>query len=750
MANWSSVEKVLATIRAGDEVDRVRQENRIKVTNMANCVPPLTPEEAKKVGMKINCNFGSMMILLSHARRQYLSAFWANQYLFRVKMPYAPSAHQSEWEGFVTQEINRPLRNSAAYFRQHQYRWAAVVTHGPGPMIWYDQDGWENDFVAVSDLRIPTDTTTDFRNLGWFGVRHIYTPGGLLVKAFKPHRNNHWAKKSIMDILKNYKEVNFVDATTNYDWETSPEKLVEVVKQNGGFYMGDAMPGIPLWHFYFEDNTDEKSNGWFMVVVPETGTVRGGVSPKEFLWKSDVPVAPRREQILQCQFGDLSIDAPFKYQSVRSLGFALLEPEFYDNLTRCRLLQHVHDNFNIWLRTTDPVDKARAQVQEFSNLGMLRAGVSVVPQNERHQIDAGLVEMAQAQMRQLKQEASSTYTQQLDTGTQKEQTAFETSVKMQQVNAMLGGLLMTAFKDATFEYKEIARRFCLYKTDNADIKLFQKRCKQMGIPRRFLNVDLWDIEPVTPLGMGNPTIAQAASRQLMEIRPAYDPKAQQEILHEATLVITQDPRKAARWAPLDAKKDISNGEEYVQGVFGTLMQGVPVRPADRISPIEQLDALIPMLGAKVQMIMRRNNMGTPDEIMGLQTVGQYAASLVQRLEEDPEEKQRVKQYMDAIGNIFNEVKGLAQRGQEAMQKAMQQQGGNGGPDPKDMAKAQSMMMMAKIKAKTTTDKAKLSERLKSEQHVREQRRQDANAFAEIQRTDEKTKANNRMASFKEE
>jgi hypothetical protein len=378
---------------------------------------------------------------------------------------------------------------------------------------------------------------------------------------------------------------------------------------------------------------------------------------------------------------------------------------------------------------------------------MLRAGVSVVPKDERHQIDADLVEAAMAQMRQLKQEASSTYTQQIDTGTKKEQTAFETSVKMQQVNAMLGGLLLTAFKYATFEYREEVRRFCMFKPENDDIKKFQKRCKEMGIPRRYLNVDLMEVEPVTPLGMGNPTIAQAASQQLWEMMPALDPSAQQEIKHERIQVVTQDARKAARWAPLGKTKDVTSGEEYVQGIFGTLMQGVTITPPERISPIEQIDAMIPLFAGKIAMIEKRDNVGKPDEIAGLQEVYQYLTGLVQRLEQDPQEKQRVKQYMDAIGNLWNQVKGLAQRGQEQAKKA--QQGNGAQVDPQQMVKAQHAERMAAIKEHATARKAAFSEKQRGEQFVRDQRRADAQAFAEIQRTDAKAKAQNRIKSVGE-
>src|SRR5262249_26546641 len=160
---------------------------------------------------------------------------------------------------------------------------------------------------------------------------------------------------------------------------------------------------------------DASKRGWFMRIVPEEGTVRGTPQNDAFLWESDIPVAPTWKQLLHVQYGDLSNKAPFMYYSVRSLGYALLKPCFYSNLTRNRMLQHLNDNFDVWLRVTDPAEKARPQIQEFGNFKVLKTGLAVVPQTERHQVDGNLIEMVMAQLKQLQQEASSSYTQQTDT-----------------------------------------------------------------------------------------------------------------------------------------------------------------------------------------------------------------------------------------------------------------------------------------------------------------------------------------------
>lgn len=730
--NFSTPSRVLQTIRAGDTAEWERGQNRVNINNAANCVPPLDAEMAKKMGVKINVNWGELMILLAHARRQYRNAWYANQHFFKVWLPYAPPQYQTEWSNEITSEINKVMRKSRKHFEVLENMFAAVVCHGIAPRAWYNKYDWCADFVAIEDLRIATDTTSDLENLGWYGIRHVYTPGELMKEAFKP--DSKWNIEAVKSMLKNKKEINWDYAPEHYDWDTQPEKFAELVKQDGAWYASDAMPGFPLWKFYFEDDTDEKNKGWFMRIVAAEGTQ--GAPQNEFLWQSKKPVARNLSHLLHLQLGDLANKTPFMIHAIRSLGFALLEPTFYTNLTRCRLLQHVHDNFNTWLRSADPPDRARAQMQEFGDYKVLKPGLAVVPQTERHQIQADLVDAAMAQLKQLQNEASSTYTQQTDTGTKKEQTAFETSVRVDQVNALLGGLLVKSFMYEMFYYTEVCRRFCIQNSENEDVQKVQKRLEKKGIPRTQLDVDFWDVEPVTPLGMGNPTLARSAGKELAELLPMLDPTAQQEAKHDIVLTVTGDSRKAARWVPLDKGRGITDGMRDAMSIFGTLMQGVEVPPREGLPAIDQIEGMLPLLAGKIHMITQRDNMATPDEAFGLQTVIGYISKLIAQVGQDPREKQRVKQYGDDIGKLTNEVKGLVQRGEQARKKAGQQNG----QDPAAMAKVQSAMMLAQVKAQTTAQKAAQTRKHKDEAFIREQRRQDAGTFAQIQRDDETNKA----------
>lgn len=722
--NFSTAEKVQDTIRASNDVERVRSANRAKINDMFNAVPSVDDDTAAKMGMEININWGEAAVLGQHGRRQYNTAFLKPGNFFKVTLPLAPNEQRKDWESTITTAINRIMKRSRKYYHQHRYKWSSVLVHGIGPQIWYDNYSWCPDFKAINDLRVATDTTTDFENLSWFGARHPYTVGEISKKVFGNHADPNWNRKIIGEMLDQLKDVNYEN--TDYNWADSPEKMAEMVKQNGGYYSSDATPKLWFWHFYYYDDSDPSKCAWKLKVVPDLDSSRLTAAPvDEFLYESDEPLSKELSQILHCQFGDLNVDPPFKYHSVRSLGFELYEPCFWTNLTRCRLLQHTWESFNVWLRNTDPAGKERAQMLNLFHKAFLPEGVSIVPQTERHQIDPRLVSAVMQELRQLMSEAAVSYTQDVHEQGSEEETATKTMAKVQQVNAMLGGLLDDAFQQETWAYREIGRRFCLSKSDDPDVQLFQKQCKEAGIPRQWLNVEYWDIEPEIPLGSGNPTMGMLESQQLMEIRPAMDPTAQQEVLHERIVQITGDPRKAKRWAPIDGKRGITDAQQYAASIFGTLMQGVPVPPKEGMNVIDQIDVLLGLMGGVVSRIQQTGAMATMGEVAGLNATAGYLGQLMQQLGQNPQEKQRVKMYGDQLGKLMNMVKAFAQR--------LQQQQGQANGDPSAALKAQAVIAQTQAKIKANEMSGAQKRRQKEISFMGEQKRKDLQTLGEEKR-----------------
>lgn len=722
--NFGTPDKVWDTINASEDVCQVRAQNRIRIDQSANGFPPLDEQQAQAQGIKVNFNSQEMALLLANARRQYTNSVLQPGTFFKITIPLAPEEKKDEWGAWCTDFINRMMKKSKPYFHFNQNRFCSLVSHGIAPAIWYDKESWRSKYVSIGDLRVPTDTETSLENLEWFAVRKYYTPGELIRKVWSEHSDKGWNKPAIAHILDAYKDINWdTEAAT---WMTNPEKMAELQKQNMGYLTSDAVPSIALWHFYYADNDEPSKKGWKLVVLPEADTVRS-TPQDEFLYERNRVCAQEVSEVLHIQFGDLSSVAPHMYHSVRSLGFLLMEPCFWSNLALCRSIQHLFENFNVWLRNTDPTNRGRVQKVEMFDQSWLPTGVSIVPQNERHQIDTNFLESVSARLKQLQSEASASYTQQVDNGTAKEQTAFETQVKMSMVNAMMSGLLGVFFFQETFHYQEICRRLCISKSQDRDAQRFQEGAKAFGIPRVWLNANLWDIEPTMPIGSGNPAMAASQVTQLMNNREKYGPAAQEEILHDFTAVTTGDFRKAARLVPLGASKKATPAQKVAEADFGILMRGLPANIMDGINSIEQIETMLGLYAGQTAMLVKSGD-ATMRDVQGLSMVQQHIAQLIAGLAQNKAEKQRAKQYSDSLGKITNEVRGIAQRIQEA-QKKQQQQAGQGGA----AAEAAPKIIQAQVSAKIKEQKNTQQMAHKQQVFKADQRRKDAETFAEIQR-----------------
>ena len=750
--NFSTPKLITATLQAGDEVERIRGTNRALITGMGNGLPFLDPNTAQKWKMDVNFNAGEGPVLLAHAKRQYDNAVLGSQFYFRVTIPKAPEEKKSGWGSFITNRLGEIMKNSPLYECLKEYQISSLVTHGIGPQMWRDREDWCPDFVAVRNFRVPKDTLTSFKDQSWLAERHEYSPGELARKVFGENSDPRWNKSAVQSILNSYDDLNYEQSSTN--WITLPEKRMEQWKQDLGHFSSDAVPSISLWHFFYYDDTDPKDCFWKLCVIPDWAeNAPKGVREPEFLFESgDRPFAKDINQFISVQYGDLNVDAPFHHHSVRSLGFSIYEPCFWNNLAICRQVQHLFESYNPWFRVDDPTDRARVAQINLATQSVMEKGVSIVPNTERHHVDPQLIESTMAKLKQLQSEASQSYTQSTDTGTAREQTAFETRVKLSSVNAMMSGLLGRFFRKERHSFREICRRFCLSVTMNKDAKSFQNDCLREGIPRHWLNVDRWNIEPEMPLGSGNPTMAMTMIEQLMQLYPMLSPTAQTEVVHEALEVYTNDPRKAERWQPIGKEPLLSEGKKWAGAVFGSLMTGVPIPVPDGLPAADIIEVWLGMMAGVVTRIKKTDNIGTMPEIVGLQNVGQMIAQELQKLSQVQSEKRKVKDFGDNLGQLMNEVKGFQQR---LTQKNAQNNG-----DPEAQAKVQALIQttQAKLHAKQLSDAQKMAQKEQSfhaEQnrkdlqvlgdqkrqhtsHNAEQQREDDALNAEIARKDELT------------
>lgn len=693
--NLQSASKCLAVIKSTDAIERERSENRARISKLINGFPPVDEAKAKKLGLDIVFNGGDAQNSFRSAILQFFNAFQSRNNYFTIQIPGAPEEKRYDWELQITEFINKPMKDSSAYSHMLDEKYSSVVMHGIGAQYWLKKDGWCPDFCALKDLRVATDTNTNLDNMVWNARLVRYTMGELAERVYGKYANKGWNKEEIGKILDKIQPDNWETADLGYTWATAPERFADLIKQNLIAYMSDAVPTINLWHFYHLDQSNPLNKKIYMKVVPDEGVK--GADQNKFLFESSIPVADSWEQLIHVQFGDLNGDPPFKWHAVRSLGYMLHEPAFWLNLMRCRSFQHTWENFQMLVQSDTPPDKARAQKFELFK-GWMSKEMRIVPSTERHQIDSKLLEFNMAQAKQMIGESSSAYTQAIDNGTQKERTLGEVQAQMQMLNQVMTGIIGMAARNQKSSDREVCRRFCNPKSIDPDVREFQRKCRQAGIPKQFIDHKLWVIEPDIPLGAGNQTLELAQATQLMAVRGAHEPEAQALILHLHDAAVTRNARLAQRLAPVGGAKGTTDASRDAEAMFGSLMAGGQVQPRPGLNPIDQIEVLFREAQGVVSLIEQTGNMATMPQVAGLSNVAAYVQELVMQLAQDDQQKERVVAYAKQLGVLNNSIKKFTQTLAEKM-KAEGDAANNGQGEAQ--AKAQSIIMLteAKIKAK---------------------------------------------------
>jgi hypothetical protein len=702
------VQSIAWQLRYGDWS---RANNRARINSLFNGAPPYTADEVEANNINVNVNFLEATSLSHDARSQFAAAFQKPGNYFKASTDRGPVHKRQERSTIITNEVNRLMKRSLEYHETMRSKFASLVMHGVAPASWDSRDNWCPIAMGIEDLLIPSDTLLSFRNLPFFIKMRAYTAPELIKLTKGTKRDKGWNMKLVNSCIKWVDKESQSLLGSQFPDIWSPEKMEERLKSDGGYYMGDRVPTINVFDFWYWSD-DGGNGGWRRRMVLDTWSAPTGVAPDmkanqamsfakgQWLYDSgEVVKATSREQIFSCQFADLSAVAPFRYHSVRSLGFLLYAVCHLQNRLRCRLTETTFEQLMMLFRVKSQDDVQRVMKVDLYNRGFIDESVQFVPDGDRFKPNYQLAELGVGQIKDLIARHSSSFTAMPQQGSSSvEKTKFQVQAETQTATAMVSIALQQAYTYQSFEYKEIFRRFCQSNSTDPDVVRFQAACLRQGVPKDYLKPEQWDIEPERVMGAGNKTLEMSIAQQLMQYRNLYDPEPQRQILRDVTLAITDDPARATSLVP-DNPHTITDAVHDAQLAAGTLMQGLPVALKTGMNHIEYVDTLMATMAHIIQGAQASGGMADIKTIQGLQNMSNHIAQHIQLIAQDPNEKQRVKVYGDQLGKMMNLVKAMAQRLVEQMKK-QQQQAPQG--DPQAAAKAQATVIQAQTKAKLSS------------------------------------------------
>ena len=661
---FDTVESVRKTVENMQLLENERARDRALVDVLANGERPYSPQEVEEFQVQFNINWGDLKKSVRDANAQVNAALLFKPILFTATSIGGAPEKRDVYSQKFTARINKKLKKKKIG-REFRFlmksRNASLTLHGPGIVYWPNDYCVIPQFCPLENFLVPTDTLLDFSNCSYFDIKVELTPFELYERTKGDDVvDENWNMTQVNAILDGLEEMGTLN-TNNYNWVQHPEKMQEIFKQNRCYLNSDSVAKVKLDYFFSKENDGD----WFLKIFMREGI--GEADTDEFVYTSDQPFAEDLGEIIQIQFGDNSIVPPLKYHSVRGIGTDNYGPAWATNMFRSDLFQHTKEQMRMYLRIQDPSDKGRENMVNLQQYGILENGISFVPTAERHQINSDLVDNVIAQCRQNISENSSQYVQDIDTGTEKEQTLGEAQIRQQTANQNVSTLLTMMYEQETPFYEEMVRRWLAPSpVEDSDVDKFQKECIADGIPQELLVAENWEIEPDRVLGAGDQSLALQQSTALYQARGGFDPKTQRMISRQFVSTLTQDPAKGMLYVP-DSPDNADSGVAAANDLFGTLMQGVSVDLRQGIEQTSYIATMLKNATAVIQQIQSADNMGTAQQVSGLAMVLDDIKDHIQIVSADPTQKMLVKQSMDQVGKLENELKGFAQRIQQQKQ-----------------------------------------------------------------------------------
>ena len=701
-----------------------RGVNRAQIDRLFNGFPPWTAEEVEAKQIRCNVNWLDAPKLAADARRSYYNAFLKPANFFSMTLDTGPARSRASWSAIVTKEINRILKKSLPYFEVIRSQMASTVLHGIGPVHWADEFSWRPRAVDISDLLLPSNTLLSLENLNYFAIFRQYTAPELQDQVEKANADLGWNKELARRAIKWSASQTSAQSGSGLqnDW-MSWEKVVERIKEDSVYYGSDITPTVDCWDFYYLSDEGKKT-GWRRCMVldtPAEGQVERvkplknsiGEDGGEWLYNGgDRVYADSINQILHFQFGDLSPKAPFKYHSVRSLGWLIYAVCNLQNRLLCKRNDATFESLLNYFRVGNSDDNDRLTKIDLHNYGVVPDGVEFIKQQDRWQINHNLVDSTISNNRSMLNEAASQFREGRDNQSSKEKTATEIMAEVNSSNALVGTMLLLAYNYQKSQYIEIVRRFFQPNSSDKDVRDFRLRVLKKEVPSELLDIDYWDIQPEQVLGSGNKMLQIAMADKLMAVRPLLDPESQRDALRLYVEANSDDAGLGSRWVP-NRPILVTESTHDAQLMIGSIMTGATMELHAGQDAPQMLVALLKSMAEICKRIVNTTQVPTIQELTGLVNLAGTIEKYLMIAAQDQGNAGLVNQSKSDLTELTKILKQWNDELQQQQQKPTQQPGAD--EAVKEAATTQAKIQAIGITAQTKAEISKANAAQKQQQ-----------------------------------
>ena len=727
--NFKDSNAIWQTIWQMIVADIPRAQNRERINSLMVGAPPFTEREAMDNKIFTNVSFLDARRALATAQLQARQAFLKPPNYFDWTLDTGPQAKRMEWGMTMTNEINRRLKRSHKLTEVLKSKITSAQLHGNGPSVWTKKEQWCPNTRGIEDILVPSLTLRDKSNLDYFAVFTTFTLAELRRMTSGEFVDKGW-NMPLVEALCTKMEEDLGSVANNAQlnhWQY-PEKWGQDIVENSAYIGLDAAPRIRCYDFYFREEDKDGEEVWKRRILldrvgePYAGLKTGTEKPiqNEYLFNpGNRAYAKELDQLLHVLFADTNPIAPFRWHNVRSLGMLVYAQGHLLNRLKCKSMDALVESMNMYFRVDGTGDKERVQNIDLYNYGVIPDGVTVIPQQERLNLNWQMITAFMGGLQRGISDMTSIVPDTSQSSNGQPPTATQIVADANNRNAMQSDTIADGMDDMEVLYQQLAKRFATL--DHPDCKSFRRKCMDAGVDKAvFKDPDSWIISAQRTVGGGNKAIEMAMIGELRSIAPQLGPEAQRFITKLAVAVYTDNAGLAETLVP-DAEVAPSWSVMLGRLAWGTLMQQQAVPLTTSVDHKEYTSTLIATLFEAVQksgQAMQSGQMPDMQTLGGYAFVSQTIQQEMQFIAGDQSSVQWSKTAKDTMAQINNSLKALIQQTQQAMKAQQPQQ------DPKiaiEAAKAQQEMqhkaMQHQLSLKNQETEYALTQQHRQQQHA---------------------------------
>ena len=465
----------------------------------------------------------------------------------------------------VAEEFTRLLWGWDGFLFHTMKHQVEMLYYGIGPVIFPNADSWKFEALSHAELLVPKDSKALPDEMELFAVRREWRPYQLYkniedAETARVATELGWNPAAIRNaIAKAYKNANDAQDTTTSAWERAQADLKQ----------GDlvATPGVTRTirvNFIFWKTAKDKVG---MAIL------NSDASEPEYLFLNE----EMHDSFANVLVLFLTEIGDGKYHSVRGLAYDIHDHCDISN----RFLNSLIDGAN--LAGTVVVTRNPQQAMDTVPRTVRIGPLTVLPDGYTPMQGGFQPNLrGMSDVRQILQQGLNTNVGLYRPGAEELKSQDAASARGAVINATQEARLEKAdvllyYTQWDLLYTEMFSRVLAATNDKA-VNEFKRRCRQRGVPAKWLRTNAVEIRASRAIGWGSTVMKDIVSRELLTLAPYFQPEGRREAVRTRLLALV-GPANSRRFMPDDDRLNIPTNDVSIAQLENDAMDNGSVATA---------------------------------------------------------------------------------------------------------------------------------------------------------------------------